>query len=144
MIQIENTKTVALISPISATAAATQSGTVDTLGYDHATILTILDTAAINPTGLVLGDGIATDSFTSLTAFIGDDTDTGFTIPAVDTSNPQIVRMEVDLTQIRRYLQLTVTPGATQVNAAVAILSKGDTLQTIAGWGVSAMVQGNT
>ena len=144
MIQIENMKTVALISPISATAAATQQGTVDTDGYDHATILVILDTAATNPTALVLGEGTATDSFTDLAQFIGDDTDTGFTIPAVDTDNPQILRFEVDLIQVKRYLELVITPGATQVNSAVCVLSKGETLQTIAGWGVSAMVQGNT
>ncbi len=144
MIQTELMTTVALISPISATAAATQSGTVDTLGYKHATILPILDTAATNPTAFVLGDGTATNSFTDLTQFIGDDTDTGFTIPAVDTDNPQIVRFEVDLTLVNRYLELVVTPGATQVNAALCVLSQGDTAQDITGWGVSAMVQGNT
>lgn len=144
MIQSELMKTVALISPVSATAAATQSGTVDTQGYNHATILTILDTAGTNPTALVLGEGTATNSFTDLAQFIGDDTSTGFTIPAVDTDNPQIIRFEVDLVQVKRYLELVITPGATQVNSAVCILSQGDTLQTIAGWGVSAMVQGNT
>lgn len=141
MIQIENMKTVALISPISATAAATQAGTVDTDGYNHASILTILDTAGTNPTALVLGEGTATNSFTDLAEFVGDST---FTIPAVDTDNPQIVRFEVDLTTVKRYLKLTITPGATQVNSAVCILSQGDTEQDNAGWGCSEMVQGNT
>ena len=141
MIQIEQMKTVALISPISATANGTQSGTVDTQGYNHATILTILDTAATNPTGLVLGDGSVTNSFTDIPAFIGDDTTTGFTIPDTDTDNPQIVRFEVDLTDLERYLELVITAGATQVNSAVCILSMGDTPQTIAGMGVSALVQ---
>ena len=141
MIQIEQMKTVALISPISATAAATQSGTVDTQGYNHASILTILDTAATNPTGMVLGVGSVTNSFTDIPAFVGDDAD-GFVIPAIDTDNPQIVRMEVNLTDLERYLELVITAGATQVNSAVCILSMGDTPQTIAGMGVSALVQG--
>lgn len=141
MIQTELLKTVALISPISATAAGTQSGTVDTLGYNHAMILTILDTAATNPTAIVLGEGTTTSSFTDLADFIGD---SSFTIPDEDTADPQVLRFEVDLTQVKRYLQLVVTPGATQVNAAICVLSQGDTLQTNAGWGVSEMVQGDT
>ncbi len=140
MIQSELMKSVALISPISATAAATASGTVDTLGWEHASVFTILDTAATNPTGLVLGEGTLTNSFTDITAFVGD---TAFTIPAADTDNPQVVRFEVDLTARERYLELAVTPGATQVVAAMILLSKGDIgPDTIAEWGVSAMVQG--
>lgn len=141
MIQTENMKMVALISPISKTAAASASGTVDTDGYDHATILTILDTAGTNPTALVLGEGTATNSFTDLAEFVGDST---FTIPAIDTDDPQVVRFEVDLITVKRYLELAVTAGATQVLSAVCILSKGETLQTNAGWGCSEMVQGNT
>ena len=143
MIQTENMRMVALISPVSKTVGATATGTVDTDGYDHATILTILDTAATNPTALVLGEGTVTNSFTDLAEFIGDDGG-GFTIPATDTDNPQVVRMEVDLIQVKRYLQLDVTAGATQVISAVAILSKGQTDQDIAGWGCSVMAQGNT
>lgn len=140
MIQIEGMKTVVLTNPISKTAAASTAGTVDTQGFNHATFLTILDTAATNPTALVLGEGTATDSFTDITAFVGD---TAFTIPAADTSNPQIVRFEVDLVARQRYLQLAVTVGATQVHALVAILSKASILpDDDTAWGVSEMVQG--
>ena len=143
MIQTELLKTVAMISPISATVGATQSGTVDTLNYKHATILITLDTAGTNPSAIVLGDGTVTNSFTDLTDFVGDDAD-GFTIPAVDVTDPQIIRFEVDLNQVDRYLELVITTGATQVNSALCLLSQGNTAQDIAGWGVSAMVQGNT
>ena len=54
------------------------------------------------------------------------------------------MRMEVDLNQVKRYLELAVTAGATQIIAAVCILSRGDTEQTNAGWGCSEMAQGNT
>ena len=125
MIQTQNMKYLPLFNPISKTAAASASGTVDTRGWDYATILTILDTAGTNPTGLVLGDGSATDSFTDVPAFIGDDTTTGFTIPAADTDDPQVVKFEVDLSKRRRYLELAVTAGATQVMSAIALLHKG-------------------
>ncbi len=140
MIQIEGMKTVPLFNPISATAADTTSGTVDTSGFNHATFLTILDTAATNPTGLVLGEGVLTNSFTDIAAFVGDST---FTIPAANTDDPQIVRFEVELVGRQRYLELAVTLGATQVHAAVCILSKANILpDSISEWGVSGMVQG--
>lgn len=140
MIQIEAMKTVSLFNPISGTVGDSASGTVDTQGFNHATFLTVLDTAATNPSALVLGEGVLTDSFTDITAFVGD---TAYTIPAADTSNSQIVRFEVDLTVRQRYLELAVTVGATQVTAAVCILSKASILpDSIGEWGVSAMVQG--
>lgn len=140
MIQIEAMKTVPLFNPISVTTAASASGTIDTEGFNHATFLTILDTAATNPTALVLGEGDVTDSFTDITAFVGD---TAYTIPAVDTDDPQIVRFEVDLTARKRYLELAVTTGITQVLAAVCVLSKASILpDSNSEWGVSEMVQG--
>lgn len=136
-------KFVPLLVPISATAAATVAGTADCRGWDYATILLHLDKAATNPTAIVLGDGAASDSFTDLPAFIGDDTTTGFTIPAADTSDSQIIKFEVDLAPRRRYLELGVTLGATMVSSALCILHKGSvTPNTDAESGCSAIVIG--
>ena len=125
MIQTQNMKYLPLFNPISKTAAASASGTVDTRGSDDGPTLTRWATEGTNPTRSVLVDGSPTDWCTNVPAFIGDDTTTGFTIPAADTDDPQVVKFEVDLSKRRRYLELAVTAGATQVMSAIALLHKG-------------------
>ena len=124
MIRGGNDKVVHLIYPQSVAASSTASGTFDAADYEFAQIDIMTGVAATNATEMVLGDGTATNSFTDIAAFTGDDTTNGFTIPAVDTSNGTVTRFNVDLRKRNRYLQLEVSPGATDLLCAIARLSR--------------------
>lgn len=146
MMPLQNTATKIAIKPTSSAAGATNSGYVDTLGYDEAAVDVSLDTQAAvssNPSVLKLSHSDITDAtgFADITGFVGDATD-GFVIPNADTANPQIVRLNVDLRARKRYLKVTVTPaGATQLIAAVVTLGKADNT-TVARAQMAAVVDG--
>lgn len=129
MMPLQNTATKVAIKPQSVATNATAFGYVDTLGYDEAAVDVILDSAAAtssNPAVCKLSesDDTETTNFADITGFVGDATD-GFTVPAADTANPQIVRLNVDLRARKRYLGVSLTSaGAAQQAAAVVTLGK--------------------
>jgi len=129
MFPLQNAGSVAVIAPASTATNATASGVIDTLGYESVKVCVLLDSAAStsnNPAVLKLQDADinTASSFADITAFVGDATD-GFTIPAADTANPQVVELNVDCRSRKRYLRCLVTPGtAAQIVGAVAVLGK--------------------
>ena len=124
-------KAAIVISPVSTTNAATATGSIDTKGFDFATI-DVLATTSNDTTNnfsvLKLEEGDTTSSYSAVSTG-----DTDFTIPAADTSNPQVVaQFRVDLRARKRYLKLSASPVTTQTITAVAHLSRADDLPVTA------------
>lgn len=130
MFPLQNTKTVNVVAQTSTATNATTTGLVDTLGFDSVAVDSFLDSAAAtssNPATLKLQEcDTSNGTFADITGLVGDATD-GFTIPAADTANAQIVRMNVDMRGRKRYLKWLCTPGgATQIVGATAVLGKAE------------------
>jgi hypothetical protein len=130
-----------LIYPQSVATNATATGILDTLDANEVQLLVSLDTAATNPTVLKVGEGDTTSAFTDIGALTGDDTTNGFTIPAVDTTNGNLLAFNVDMRKRKRYLQLSCTPGVAQVVSATARLSRrGEELTGATAQGLDTIV----
>jgi hypothetical protein len=131
MIYDQNTKKKVLIAPASVGTTAV-TGMVDTRGHSYLTVDYIGATAAAGalPAALKLGESDSTQNFTDITGAVGGtDAAGGFTIPAIDTANPQIVSFKVDLRGRKRYVQLSVTGTATaRLTSAIATLSRSEQL----------------
>ena len=144
MFPLQNAGSVAVIAPASTATNATASGTIDTLGYDEVKVCVLLDSAAAtssNPSVLKLDESDDLTTYADITGFEGDATD-GFTVPAADTANPQVVELNVDCRARKRYLRVQVTPaGAAQIVGAVAVLGKPDDM-TLAQAKAAASVSG--
>ena len=130
MNHLESTKTVAKLGTSDTTTAQTFTHSIDTLGYDYASIDIVFEQTAATTddvaTALKLGHGDTTNSYDDITAFVGGGSG-GFTIPttsATDASN--IVRFNLDLRGRRRYLQVSATPIAASVVCSVARLGKAE------------------
>ncbi len=119
-----NLKDVLLIAPVSKTAAATASATIDCKGADYATIRVALSTGvntnAVGPTLSLLDCDTSNGTFATVTA---DRT-------AEDNSPAKVVTYGIDLKAKKRYLKLSVTSATatndTVVVSAVATLSRKD------------------
>jgi len=122
-----------VINQASTTNAATASGNVDTLGFDHLELDVLMATsnaATNNPSVLKLSesDDTVVTNFADITAAVGDGTG-GFTIPNAETAatnEPYGVKFNVDLRGRKRYLKLSVSPLTTQVITAIANLTRAD------------------
>jgi len=124
MIDGQNHKYSLLLYPQSVATNATATATVDTLGFDHCQIYVTNGVEATNPTVLKVSEGTNTSASTDIAAFTGDG-GSGFTIAAADTDNGTSTLLDLPQLGAReRYLKIHVTPGATGLVSAVAILSK--------------------
>lgn len=130
-------KTVVAFSA-STTNAATASGNIDTLGFDHCVvhmIETAADAATNNMSVLKISEADTTDAtnFADVTGLVGD---TAFTIANAPTSGTQVaVQMRIDCRGRKRYLKLSASPITTQVLTGVATLYRGEEAPTAAGTG---------
>ena len=127
---LPQSKLILAIDALSVTAGGTHTGTIDTLGYDFASIDVIMATSNAttnNPTvfKLVESDATVTNitSVDDITAFVGD---TAWTIPAEDTNNGNTYKFNVDLRGRKRYLGVRISPLTTQLVSVTANLFRGD------------------
>ena len=123
MLHLNSVKTVQLY-PRSVATNATASVTVDTLGFNHAKVLVNVGVASSDLTVLHLSDGTASNSFATISGFVGG---TGFTIPSANTSLGYVAEFSVDLRKRNRYLRLQAenTSAATVLGASI-ILSRAE------------------
>jgi hypothetical protein len=131
MIHAQNHKVVAELPTAAVGATATATLTIDTIGYDHASISVVrasnASTVFASAVKIEESDESAAN-FTNVTAFVGGGTG-GFTIPAVSaagTASAAILRMDVDTRARKRYLKVSYTPGASATVAIVGRLSRGE------------------
>lgn len=144
MMQLQDTATKIVITPQDfASAGATVTGWVDTLGYDECAIDVIQDSQAASSTNLValtIGEGETTTAFTAITALTGDGID-GFTIPATQTT-PGVTRINIDCRARKRYLSVDLEGGddASEIVVVATLGRAGDS--TIARAQMAGVVNG--
>jgi len=147
MNRLESTKTVASLGTADTATNATFTHSIDTLGYDYASIDVVMEastaTTAAVALALKLGQSDTNSAFADITAFVGGGSG-GFTIPTTSlTGASNIVRFNLDMRGKRRYLQVSATPVAASVVCSVARLGKGDVGPVSAAEvGVAAVVSG--
>ena len=126
-------------------ATATSTLTIDRLGYDHVSVSAIRASNAATTFASVLKveESDNDSDYTDVTALVGGGTG-GFTIPAVsDTNSASIVQLDIDCKAKKRYLKVSMTPGATATLGIVAGLSRAEVAPTDAtGKGVIGWVVG--
>ena len=147
MNSLELTKTAAKIGTADTATDATYTQTIDTLGYDYASIDVVFEatTAAGDAVAdtLTLSQSDDNTTFANITEFVGGGAG-GFTIPTTSlTDASNIVRFNLDLRGKSRYLKVSATPIIDSVVCSVARLGKADVGPTTAAeQGVSATVSG--
>lgn len=146
MIHAQFEKFAATLPTAAVGSTATSTLTIDRLGYDHVSVSAIRASNASTVFASVLkveeSDSVSTN-YTDVTALVGGGTG-GFTIPAVsDTNAAAVVQMDVDCRARKRYLRVSMTPGASATLALVAGMSKAEVAPVSAaekgviGWVVS-------
>jgi len=135
MNSLELTKTAAKIGTADTATDATFTHSIDTLGFDYASVDVVFEagTAATQDLALVLTVGESDDNttFTNITEFVGGGTG-GFTIPtSTSSTESNVARFNLDLRGKGRYLKVSATPADARVSS-VARLGKADVGPTTA------------
>lgn len=146
MIHAQFEKYAASLPTAAVGSTATSTLTIDRLGYDHVSVSAIRASNASTVFANVLkveeSDAVST-GYSDVTALVGGGVG-GFTIPAVsDTNSAAIVQMDIDCRARKRYLRVSMTPGASATLGIVAGMSRAEVAPTNAagkgliGWVVS-------
>lgn len=111
------------------TSSQTCTLTIDTMGYDHASIDVIAGPAASTSSvfqTLTIQDGDTTGgSFGNITGFTGDLKPAAYAGQTV-TDTMTVSRLEVDCRGRKRYLRVQASPNTTTVIVVAARLSKAE------------------
>jgi len=129
MIHSQNHRVVAELPTAAVGSTATATLTIDTLGYDHASITVLrasnASTVFANAVKVEESDSLST-GYSDVTALVGGGTG-GFTIPAVSaTGSAAVLKLDVDTKAKKRYLRVNYTPGASANVAIVARLGRAE------------------
>lgn len=147
MIHSQNHKVVGDVPTAAIGATATATLTIDTLGYDHAsvTVLRASNASTVFANAIKVEESDDNSSYANVTALVGGGTG-GFTIPAIAasaTGSASILKLDVDTKAKKRYLKVSYTPGASATVAIVANLGRGEVSpETAAQAGVIGQVRG--
>jgi len=129
MIHAQNHKVVAELPTAAVGATATATLTIDTIGYDHASVTVLRASNASTVFANVVKVEESDESnanFTNVTALVGGGTG-GFSIPAVSNTNAvAVMKMDIDTRAKKRYLKVSYTPGASATVAIVGRLGRGE------------------
>ena len=128
MNSLEGSKTDAKLSNGDIATNATHQQSIDTLGFDYASIdvcfepVVAAGTNSAVAVALKLQQGDTTSSYSDVSGFVGG---TSFTIPTPsDTNSTSVVRFNVDMRGKKRYLNVYATPNAASPVVSVARLGK--------------------
>lgn len=124
MIHSQNDKVVGSVPAAVGTSAVTL--TIDTLGYDHAsvTVLRASNASTVFASVLKVEESDDNSTYSNVSGLVGG---TDFTIPAVsDTASAAIVKLDVDTKAKKRYLKVTATPAVSVNTVVTARLSRGE------------------
>jgi hypothetical protein len=100
--------------------------TIDTLGWDHAsvTVLRASNASTVFASVLKIEHSDDNSSYSDLSGFVGG---TDFTIPVVsDTASAAVVKLDVNTQAKKRYLKVTATPAVSVNTVVTARLSRGE------------------
>ena len=147
MIHSQNHRVVGDVPTAAIGATATATLTIDTLGYDHAsvTVLRAANASTVFANAIKVEESDDNSSYANVTALVGGGTG-GFSIPAIAasaTGSASILKLDVDTKAKKRYLKVSYTPGASATVAIVANLGRGEVSpETAAQAGVIGQVRG--
>ena len=129
------TKTV-VQPPASVASTATTTMTFDTIGWDFAVVDVFCGTQTTTDPAITTLKFLENDTntnasnmvaITALTGGTAGNTSGNFVIPAVTvTGVGAAIQFQIDLRKRKRYMQLNITPGTTEVVGAVVKLSRGE------------------
>lgn len=115
-----------VVGTLPATGSSAVTLTVDTIGYDCASLAVLRGSNASTVFASVLKVEESDDNST-FTAVAGMTGGTDFTIPTVaDTSATSIVKLDVSTSARKRYLKVTATPAVSVPVAITGRLSRGE------------------
>jgi hypothetical protein len=128
MIHAQNDKVVANLESAAVGATATATLTIDTIGYDHAsvTVLRASNASTVFANAVKVEESDDNSSYSNVTALVGGGVG-GFAIPAVtSTALTSVLKLDIDTKAKKRYLKVSYTPGATANVAMVARLGRAE------------------
>jgi len=132
MIHAQFEKFAATLPTAAVGSTATSTLTIDRLGYDHVSVSAIRasNASTVFASVLKVEESDNDSDYTDVTALVGGGTG-GFTIPAVsDTNSAAIVQMDIDCKAKKRYLKVSMTPGASATLGIVAGMSRAEVAPT--------------
>jgi len=132
MIHAQFEKFAATLPTAAVGSTATSTLTIDRLGYDHVSVSAIRasNASTVFASALKVEESDNGSDYTDVTALVGGGTG-GFTIPAVsDTNSAAIVQMDIDCKAKKRYLKVSMTPGASATLGIVAGMSRAKVAPT--------------
>ena len=147
MIHSQNHRVVGDVPTAAIGATATATLTIDTMGYDHAsvTVLRASNASTVFANAIKVEESDDNSSYSNVTALVGGGTG-GFAIPAIAasaTGSASILKLDVDTKAKKRYLKVSYTPGASATVSIVARLGRGEVSpETAAQAGVIGQVRG--
>jgi hypothetical protein len=145
MIHAQFEKFAATLPTAAVGSTATSTLTIDRIGFDHVSVSAIRasNASTVFASVLKVEESDNNSDYTNVTALVGGGVG-GFTIPAVsDTNSAAIVQMDIDCRARKRYLKVSMTPGASATLALVAGMSQAEVAPTAAaGKGVIGWVVG--
>jgi hypothetical protein len=130
MIHLQNNKIVGDVPSAAVGATATATLTIDTIGYDVASVavLRASNASTVFANAIKIADSDDNSTYTDVTALVGGGTG-GFSIPAIAasaTGSASILKLDVDTKARKRYLRVSYTPGASANVSIVARLGRGE------------------
>jgi len=140
MIHAQNVKVVASVPTSVGSSAVTL--TIDTLGYDYASVavLRASNASTVFASVLKVEESDDNSSYANVSGLVGG---TDFTIPVVsDTASAAVVKLDVDTKARKRYLKVTATPAVSVSTVVTARLSRGDAPTTAAEAGCIGWIRG--
>jgi len=124
MLHSQMEKVVAAVPTAVGSSAVTL--TIDTIGFDHAsvTVLRASNASTVFASVLKIEQSDDNSSYSDVSGFVGG---TDFTIPAVsDTASASVVKLDVNTLAKKRYLKVTATPAVSVNTVVTARLSRGE------------------
>lgn len=143
MIHIQNVKWVVGLAPISTNSGAVTPLTVDTLGFNYATMIATFGVIGGAATVFAIQESESDFSGSAITAFTGVGTTGNLRLPqTADAGKTFVYHVALGGTRMR-YLQMLCTTGATTLLSVQWALSRANAVPiTNANRGVTAMVIG--
>lgn len=144
MIQQQNVKVLSTLGAAETASSGTATLTIDTSGFDHASVAVVRSSNAATTFMSVLKVEESDDnsSYANVTALVGGGAG-GFTIGTAITTGASITKIDVDCRGRKRYLKVSATPSTACIVGINATLSRSeDAIAVATDAGVVSWVRG--
>ena len=144
MIHSQNHRVVGDVPAAAIGATATATLTIDTIGYDHASVsvLRAANASTVFASVIKVEESDDNSSYANVTALVGGGAG-GFTIGTAITTGASITKIDVDCRGRKRYLKVSATPSTACIVGINATLSRSeDAIAVATDAGVVSWVRG--